>query len=67
MNFIFSPARIDIVVSVDPATRDLIDRTLSLIEGAAQTQIDALTNRLDSAKGELARALAANPDPNPND
>lgn len=67
MKLIIAPERIDFVISVDAETRKLIDRGLSLFEGTAQTQIDALAARLKDSRAKLVAAVTANPDPNPND
>ena len=62
MNFIFSPARIDIVVSVDPETRALIDRALSLIED--RPKLEAAGTALDASTKGLQQAVdAAKPQP----
>lgn len=65
MPWLIFPNRIDVVISLDTATRQLLSDLLDL--RAKQAQIDALTARLTASTGALDSAVKANPDPNPND
>lgn len=54
-----------ITIGLDKPTRDLIEKALDL--PATQARINSLADRLAQARGSIAAALAANPDPNPDD
>jgi hypothetical protein len=63
MKLIFTPERIDIVVSVDADTRALIDRALALVEGKQDKEIAELTAQLKASNAAMAAAREAYPDP----
>lgn len=69
MTFCLVPARIKITVELGPKTRDIITNILIRLDQSATTQaaVDALAKRLKDSREKLAAALAAHPDPNPND